>query len=139
MYTKILHATDLQENHYELCKKAVEFAADCKAPLYLLHVIETPSLLQLAQGLGFAELVNPIKDAAMAVLTILGEALQIPPERQYIEIGSIKMHVLEKVNELDIDLIIMGNHTPDHLPAFLGSTAHLIMNHATCDVLTVMP
>ena len=138
MYTRVLHATDLRENHYELCEKAVSVARCFNATLHLLHVIEPPASLQLAQGLGFAELAIPAKDDAALVLKILGEALNIPKAQQHIEIGSIKMHVLETIQRLGCDLLIVGSHDPaNHLPAFLGSTAHAAVHHAPCDVLTV--
>jgi len=137
MYKHILYATDLSENHYDMCKKAVDIAKCFHAKLYLMHVIEPPASLQLAQGLGFAEFDNPIKDDAEAVMRTLGDALAIPIQQQFVEIGSIKMHVLKKVDELNCDLIIIGSHSPSKLPAFLGSTAHAVVNHATCDVFTL--
>ena len=137
MYTNILHATDLSENHFDICKKAMEIAKLFHAKFYLLHVIEPPASLQLAQGLGFAEFDHPVKDDAIAVMRVLGEALKIPVSQQFVEIGSIKMNVLEKVKELSCDLIILGSHTPSKLPTFLGSTAHAVVNKAPCDVLTL--
>ena len=67
----------------------------------------------------------------------LGEALNVPVEQQFVEIGSIKMNVLNKVKELACNLIIIGSHTPSNIPSFLGSTAHAVVNHANCDVLTL--
>jgi len=137
MYTHILHATDLSENHFDMCKQAVEIAKCFRARLYLLHVIEPPASLQLAQGLGFAEFDHPIKDDAEAVMRTLGDALKIPTTQQFVEIGSIKTNVLKKVQELGCNLIIIGSHSPSGLPAFLGSTAHAVVHHAKCDVLTL--
>lgn len=137
MYTKILHATDLSENHFHMCEQAAQIAKCFHAKLYLLHVIEPPASLQLAQGLGFAEFDHPVKDDAQSVLRVLGEALNIPVDQQFVEIGSIKMNVLNKVKELACDLIIIGSHTPSNLPRFLGSTAHAVVHHAPCDVLTL--
>lgn len=138
MYTTILHATDLKENHYELCQKAAEIAKSFGATLHLLHVIEPPASLQIAQGLGFAELSKPIRDDAYTVLQVLGESLNIPSTHQHVEVGSIKMHVFDKIRDLGCDLLIVGTHDPsDHVPAFLGSTAHAMVNHARCDVLTL--
>ncbi|HHF7344018.1 MULTISPECIES: universal stress protein [Legionella] len=137
MYTSILHATDLSENHFDMCKQAVKIAHLFGATLHLLHVIEPPPSLQLAQGLGFAEFDSPVKDDAQAVMNVLGEALGIPPEQQHVEIGSIKMNVLDKVKALGCGLIIIGSHSPNALPAFLGSTAHAVVHHAPCDVLTI--
>lgn len=137
MYTHILHATDLSDNHFEMCQKAAEIAKRFHAKLYLLHVIEPPPTLQLAQGLGFAEFDHPIKDSALAVMHVLGETLHVPVDHQFVEIGSIKMHVLDKAKILKCDLIILGRHTPSSLPTFLGSTAHAVVHHAPCDVLTL--
>lgn len=137
MYNKILYATDLRENHYDMCKQAVNIAKSFHAKLYLLHVIEPPATLQLAQGLGFAEFYYPKKDDAQAVLRVLGEALGIPADQQFVEVGSIKTHVLKKADELGCNLIIVGSHAPSALPTFLGSTAHAVVHHANCDVLTL--
>ncbi|KTC86727.1 universal stress protein [Legionella brunensis] len=137
MYTSILHATDLSENHFDICKQASEIAQKFEAKLYLLHVIDPPTSLQLAQSLGFAELANPVKDDAQTVMSILGEALNIPLEQQFVEVGPLKIHILEKVKALNCGLIILGSHTPSALPAFLGSTAYAMLHHAPCDVLTL--
>ncbi|KTD23099.1 universal stress protein A UspA [Legionella lansingensis] len=137
MYKCILHATDLSENHFDICKKATEIAALFGAKLHLLHVIEPPTSLQLAQSLGFAELANPVKDDALTVMALLGDAMNIPTEQQHVEIGSLKMHILEKVKALGCGLIILGSHQASAVPAFLGSTAYAMLHHAPCDVLTL--
>lgn len=137
MYTHILHATDLSENHFHMCQQAVEIAKRFKAKLYLLHVIEPPATLQLAQGLGFAEFDSPIKDDAQAVMAVLGEALNIPLAQQFIEIGPITTNILDKAMALDCKLIIIGSHTPSKIPAFLGNTTREVIQHAKCDVLTL--
>lgn len=139
MYTHILHATDLSEHHFVMCQQAADIARCFNAVLYLLHVIEPPPSLQLAQGLGFAEFDRPttIKEDAQAVLATVGEAIGVPVEQQWVEIGSIKMHVLEKVTEHQCQLIILGRHIPTHLPAFLDSTAQAIMHEAKCDVMVL--
>jgi nucleotide-binding universal stress UspA family protein len=137
VYTSILHATDLSENHFDIAKKAAEIARMFGAKLHLLHVIELPASLQLAQGLGFTELANPVKDDAQTVIALLGEALNIPSTQLHVEIGSLKAHILEKVKELNCNLVILGSHNPSAVPAFLGSTAYAMFNHASCDVLTL--
>lgn len=137
MYTRILHATDLLDNHFDICKKAASIAHYFEAELHLLHVIEQPTSLQLAQSLGFAEIINPVKDDALTVMNILGEALNISPQQQHVEVGSLKMHLLETAKTLHCELIILGSHTHSAVPAFLGSTAYAMLHHASCDVLTL--
>lgn len=135
MYTHILHATDLQENHFHLCQKAVEIAKRFHATLYLLHVIEPPASLQLAQGLGLVGLASPITDDAKTVMTVLGEALNIPSTNLFVEVGSIKTHVLNKVAELNCTLVIVGSHTSNNLPSFLNSSAQSLTQEISCDTL----
>lgn len=137
MYTNILFATDLREEHNHLIKTGITIAKQFGAKLYLLHVIEMPASFQLAQGLGFTELANPAKDDAQTVLSLIGENFHIPPEQQFVEIGSAKEHIFNKVKELNCQLIIMGSRSAVGLHSFLGSTAHATVNHAPCDVLTL--
>lgn len=137
MYTHILYATDLSNEHSHLTEKAITFAKQFNATLYLLHVIELPASIQIAQGLGFVEMVRPVKDDAQTVLSLIGERYNIPPEQQFVEIGSIKEQLFKKVNELSCQLILIGSHSPNKFPPILGSTAHAIVSHAQCDVLTL--
>ncbi|MCA0403077.1 MAG: universal stress protein [Proteobacteria bacterium] len=137
MYKIILHATDLSENHYQICQEAIELAKYFNAELHLLHVLESPTSYQLAQGLGFAELIAPVKEDAIAVMKILGESLNIPVKQQHVEVGSIKNSIFDMVRELNANLIIIGNHSQNRLADFLGNTAQAIIRHAPCDVLTL--
>lgn len=137
MYTKILYATDLSNEHSHLTAKAASIAKQFNATLYLLHVIELPASVQLAQGLGFVELANPVKEDAQTVLSLIGENFNIPLEQQWVEVGSVKEQLFKKVKELDCQLIIIGSHSSNTMPAFLGSTAYAVVHHAPCDVLTL--
>lgn len=132
-----MHATDLSENHYNLCQKAVEIANCHGATLFLLHVIEIPTSLQWAQSLGFAELATPSKANAQTVIDTLGDALGIPNDNLFVEIGSAYSHILTKINELACDLVILGNHSIESFADMMGSTASAIMHHATCNILTL--
>ncbi|MCW8450711.1 universal stress protein [Legionella quinlivanii] len=136
MYKIILHATDLKENHRIYCQQAVKLAKAFNAELHFLHVIEPPKSLQFAQSLGFAEIAKPSKEDAQTVMDLLCESLGIPPEQQYIEIGTASQHILQKIKELGCDLVILGSHSSS-IPAFLGSTANAVMHHASCDMLTL--
>lgn len=137
VYKNILHATDLSDTHFELCEQAVGIAAHFDARLYLFHVIDAPATLQLAQGLGFAEIGVPVKDDAEIVMRVLGEALHIPSKQLIVESGSVKNRVLEKVAALNCDLLIIGSHTPHELSELISSTARNLMEQAPVDVLTL--
>ncbi|MBA2648476.1 MAG: universal stress protein [Legionella sp.] len=137
MYTNILCATDLSVEHNHYTEKAAAIAKQLRAKLYLLHVIELPASIQIAQGLGFTELAHPVKDDARTVLSLIGENLGIPPDQQLVEIGSIKEHIFDQVEILNCQLIIIGSQSKTGFSNILGSTAHAVVNHAPCDVLTL--
>lgn len=137
MYKTILHPTDLSEDHYNLCKESVEIAKAFGAKLHFLHVIQLPSSVQIAQSLGFTELAAPATDDAQTVMTLLGESLGIPQNQLHVEVGSIKQYILDYINKLGCDLVILGNHSDKAFPSFLGSTAHAIIQHAPCNVMTL--
>ena len=138
MYHHILHATDLSETHFDLCEQALALSKKFNACLYLIHVIEAPTSLQLAQGLGFAEIEIPEKEDAEVVMKVLGDALHLPQKQLFVETGSIKQRVLEKLTVLNGDLLVIGSHhRPHDLSRFLGSTARSLVEHAQSDVLTL--
>lgn len=134
-YKKILHATDLQGEHFKTCEKAAQFAKSHQADLYLMHVIEIPNTYLLAQLLGFAELVQPAKEDAASVLKTIADAIQLPHENLLVEIGSVKQHVTEKIKAMRCDLLILGTHMTHSFPDMFGSTASQITRHAECDIL----
>jgi universal stress protein A len=136
MSTTILHATDLSESHFNMCERAVDLAKKLQAKLYLLHVVETPSTMVLAQGLGFTEIESPepLLEDARSVMALLGETLGIPKKQLLIEWGSPKQHILQKEADLGCKMIIVGHHSTNHM---LGNTARAIVDEAKCDVLTL--
>lgn len=136
MSTTILHATDLSENHFEMCERAVDLAKKLNAKLYLLHVVETPSTMVLAQGLGFTEIESPepLLEDARSVMTLLGETFGIPKKQLLIELGTPKQHILQKEADLACQMIIVGHHSTNPM---LGNTARSVVDDAKCDVLTL--
>lgn len=137
MYKTILHATDLSDTHFDLCEQAAKLSKYFDARLYLIHVLESPAALQLAQGLGFAEIALPVKDDAEAVMATLGDALNLPKEQLLVESGSVKTNVLEISAALGCDLLIIGSHTSHDLSELMGSTARSLVEQAPIDVLTL--
>ena len=140
MYKNILHLTDLTTQHYLMCEKAMKIAQQFQAKLYLLHVIELPPTLQLAQGLGFAELDSPIsiKDDAVAVMKTLGEALNIPESQQYVEIGAVQTEALRLIQSLDCEMLIIGHNVAHYLPTLIDRKVQNVAQQSPCDVLTIM-
>lgn len=138
MSITILHPTDLMENHFKMCERAVSIAKLFKAKLYILHVVETPSTMILAQGLGFTEIEDPgpLLADAQSVMQVLGENFKIPNEQLLVKLGAAKVHILKTAIELNCQMIIIGHHS-DNDSILLGNTALTIVNEAVCDVLTI--
>ena len=139
MYKAVLHATDLTNDHFELCKKAQAIAKCFDAEFYLMHVVTIPSTLQLAQGLGFAEIepLTPIIEDAKSVLRVLGDSLKIPPKHLIVEAGPIKELVFSHLKKLKCQLLIIGQHTPTFLDLGLHNISQSILQDSQCDVLSV--
>lgn len=137
MYKTILHATDLNNHHYNLCEQSVKLANALGSSLYFLHVIEIPASLQWAHSLGFAELATPETQGAKEVMLALGDAFNIKPDCLLVEVGPAWTHILNKIKELSCDLVIIGSDLHSTLPSYLGSTAHTIIHRAPCDILTL--
>lgn len=135
MYKNILFASDLNDNHFEMSERAAGIARLLGAKLYLLHVIELPASMQLAQGLGFTELASPSTEDARTVLGLLGDALDIPRENQFVEIGSPGEHIEKKAKALDCQMVIIGSHSSESLSAWHGGLATALGHHSGCDVL----
>jgi universal stress protein A len=108
-----------------------------KANLHLIHVIEIPSSLQWAQSLGFAELAVPDKEGAQLVMNSLGDTFNLEANCLHIEIGSAYLKILALQQQLKGDLILLGGEPSHALPSLPGSTAHAVLHHASCDVLTM--
>ncbi len=137
MYSNILYLTDLDALHFHHGEQAVRIATCLNASLYLLHVIEQPPSLQLAQGLGFAEIAQPNVLEAQSVLQTLGDALGIPYGHLMVKIGSIKEQAIETISKFHCDLLIIGQHAHHLLPSMLDSSAQAVPNLVPCDVLTL--
>lgn len=140
MYHTLLHATDLKENHFDLCARAVSLAQIFNATLYLIHVIEIPSSIQWAQSLGFAEMGVPVTDGAESVMSSIADALNIPSEQLIVKIGSVSSNIIETANHLGANLIILGSdqsHNTSTLPSFPSNKAGALLHHANCDVIVI--
>ncbi len=133
----MLHATDLKEDHFDVCQKAYNLAQEIGADFHLLHVVSPPTTLQWAQSLGFAEFDKPIPDQAEAVLQVVAEGLGVPKDHMHVKVGSIKHTILDMIKELDCDLLIIGSDTPEGVQILLGSTANALTHYAPIDVLTL--
>ncbi|MFZ0634194.1 MAG: universal stress protein [Candidatus Acidiferrales bacterium] len=135
-FSEILYATDFGPESAAAASYAISLAQEFQARLTLLHVIAEPKP---------GELVTPSELFASS-----GRLLHklVPPEaelwcepRFVIDQGPAGEKILEIAKRRKADLIVLGLHPPGgfpgaatHLPM---ATAHKVVSHAACPVLTV--
>ena len=147
-YRHVLVATDFSKYADMALTKAVEIATPFDAKVSLIHAAENISA-ELYPSLG--ELAVPVMvdnpeqekkhlDLIEKELKDIVTKLELPEE--LIEIHAISGHpvdiITEYASENNIDLIVMGSHGRRGIARLLGSSTNGVINHAPCDVLTVV-
>lgn len=139
MFKCLLHATDLQQNHLEYCEQAVKIAKSMRAQLYFLHVLEIPQSWQIAQSLGFAENQPlPIEETKM-ILRVLADQFDLPSEHMLLMEGTPKHQIIECINELEVDLLLVGSRTNPILQAEITHLTHYLADHSPCNMMLMRP
>ena len=139
-YHRILIATDLSEYSAKILERAQKIASKGEQiELSIVHVIE---LSPVAYGGEFFIPVNvnieqEVEAKARKELANLSEHYGISPKNQYVELGSVRVAIIELAEKLKTDLIVVGTHGHSGLSILLGSRANAILHYAKCDVLVV--
>ena len=132
----ILYATDLSAEGHLTAYYAISLAQEFQANLILTHAVSNPAAGDLVNA---AQLENHYREALRRL---------VPPEAEpwcnvdyVIKQGEAADAILEVARERHVDLIVMGVHpekgfpgAATHLPI---ATAHKVVTHAHCPVLTV--
>lgn len=137
-YSHILLAADFHEESGKVVARAQALCEANQCKLSLVHVIEP---IGVAYGgefpLDLGDLHRELEKQAREKLTELGKTLNVPAERQYLEVGITEREILRVAKEQGVDLIVLGSHGRHGLALLLGSTANGVLHHAHCDVLAV--
>ena len=130
---QILFATNFAPDSVAVAPVAVRLAAEFQARLSLIHVIEDYTQLGSRPG--------PIEEGVRRLQSLLPKDMQLQytPET-VLEFGEPAKRILQTACERDADLIVLGARAAEervgstHLP---WTTAHQVLAHAKCPVLTV--
>lgn len=138
-YKKILMAVDLHPGCDEaIIMKTAAITKQFNSTLYVLHAVEHLNAYGVAQAYPTVlDLEEEMVKEAKKQLARWGEKLDVPADRQFVEIGAPKSIILTKAEEINADLIIVGSHGRHGMGLLLGSTANGVLHHAKCDVLAV--
>ena len=138
-YKHILLAVDFSKHGKQVSAKAKHLAEQNQAKLSLVHVVENLPITDAAYGpIPFdVDLTQEWMNTSQKRLLDLGSALEVPEQRQWLEMGSAKLEIVRVAEENGVDLIVVGSHGRHGLALLLGSTANGVLHHARCDVLAV--
>ncbi len=135
----ILCPVDFSDASRKAVQYAKEFAAGMGASVHLLNVVE-PRPMAVDITLNYVPLEEDLEKAAIEDLKlILQELTQAGLKAECsIEFGNPSDVILEKADELDVNLVIMGSHGKKGLSRFImGSVAETVVRKANCPVLIV--
>jgi nucleotide-binding universal stress UspA family protein len=141
---RILVPTDFSECAYEATKVAAEIASQTEATLYLLHIIDIP-LSETNSNIGMVntdipEAIFLMKHTKQQFETLLKDKIfeKVTRVIESVDFSGTYDKVIEKANELEIDLIVMGSHGSKGVKEYLiGSNTERVINLASCPVLAV--
>lgn len=156
--SNILYATDLSKNSAYAFRYAVNSAEHHKAKIHIVHVIESEQanrspfwvdlLPQLPQaeldqeyskkrGAVKEEIRKRLEDFCKRELQNKPASLKTVSSVQVVE-GDPAGEILEKADQLKVDMVIMGTHGKGLLThAFLGSVAEKVLNRIKIPVFII--
>ncbi len=147
-YRHILVANDFSKYSEDALKKAIEIGMPFQSKITVLHAAELLSV-DIYPTLG--ELAVPIITENPELKKKNLEKINKQLEQQLKDINypeeliSTKVisghpvdHIIEFARQNNVDLIVMGSHGKRGLSRLLGSATNGVINHAPCDVLTVV-
>ncbi len=142
VYQHILIAIDFSESSVKALKKAQQLAAESKARIELIHVVDIPiyPVLEDAAVMGLPgiwddEQARSLMSLSEEKLKKLADDYQIKDYKTVEGIPSSEITAIATVNSAD--LIVMGFHGLSGLRRLIGSTTHSVINNAPCDVLAI--
>ncbi len=135
----ILCPVDFSDASRKAVQYAREFAAGKGASVHLLNVVE-PRPMAVDITLNYVPLEEDLEKAAAEDLKVILQELTQAGLRAEcsIEFGNPSDVILEKADELDVNLVIMGSHGKKGLSRLImGSVAETVVRKANCPVLIV--
>ena len=144
LFTRILCAIDFSDTSLRAFEYALSLAQEQDAQLTLLHVVEvSPAPQSEAAGDVEARTLGAYVAAAAEARAELLQRIVPDTARTFctieraLAIGTAHIEILRIAAERDSDVIVLGAHGLGIAQIVFGSTAHQIVRHARCPVLTI--
>jgi universal stress protein A len=137
IYENILVAIDLHPTCDEIILKRAHALAK-GAKLSVIHAVEHINAYGVAQAYpAVIDLEGEMLAEAQKQLAEISKKFEIPEKHQFVEVGSPKIVILDKMKQLKTDLIVIGSHGRHGIGILFGSTASAVIHHLSCDALVV--
>ena len=147
-YRHILVASDFSRYSDAALKKATELAAPFEARVSLIHAAEVltseiyPTLGELAVPVIVDNPDLEKKHLKQIKKQLSKQLKRMGLSKDNISIKALSGHpvdsIIDYARKNNVDLIVMGSHGRRGLARMLGSSTNGVINHAPCDVLTVI-
>lgn len=139
---KILVPTDFNEKSDDVLKSAIGLAKNYDAELIIVHIISTDIYISsfYASAVNMPNLLNEVAQEAQAHMENFIKDFDLEGIKHSVSVveGNITSVILEKSEQEDIDLIIMGSHGRTGIERFiLGSNSEKVIRNAHCNVLII--
>jgi nucleotide-binding universal stress UspA family protein len=138
VFSTVLCAVDFSEPSADALRVAADIARRYRSALVLLHVVDWPfagsDLPRPA-----TDLLGGLETRAQGDLAALVAGIPAPPQvSTSVLTGTPSDEILMCARQRDADLIVLGVSGHGAVErVFLGSTAHSVVRHSDCPVLTV--
>ncbi|NMW20635.1 MAG: universal stress protein [Chlorobiaceae bacterium] len=135
----ILCPVDFSDASRKAIRYTEEFAGNLSASVYLLNVVE-PRPMAVDVSLNYVPFEADLEKAAKDDMEVILEEFHRKGfKAEYgVVIGNPADSILEKIEELNINLVIMGSHGKKGLSRLImGSVAETVVRKANCPVLIV--
>jgi nucleotide-binding universal stress UspA family protein len=141
MYKKILVPTDASEYSRSALRTAIKLAKMFDAEIVLLHVTFSPhAYWGYTVSYGISVTAEELTQNGKIALetTLAGIPLEETKLRTVLESGHPVNKILEKIQDENIDLVVIGSHGYGPITGpLLGSVSQRVLQKAPCPVLLV--
>lgn len=140
-YQNILVAVDISENSAALVARAQDIQALSNANLTLVHVIDSTPMIyaggEFALPVDLDTLENSVTNETHEKLLELAAVCNIEKSQCKLLHGEKEGELVHLVDDLKIDLMVVGAHDKHGFGRLFNSTADSLLHALPCDILMV--
>ncbi len=137
-YQKLLVVVDLSNDSGDVIVAARDMAADSKATIVALHVVEFIPVEPMGESLlPTMQIEVELVKRAREKLAQLTARLGLAGATLRVEAGNTKAEILRVAEEESADLIVVGSRERHGLAILVNFTEDAVLHAAHCDVLAV--